>query len=868
MSLSRINNNIGAISATRNLNAAGRSLQKNIERLSSGLRINRAGDDAAGLTMRERLRVQIRGVNQAILNAQNGISMSNTAEAALDQLVLGLQRIRELAIAAGNTGSNDFRAIQAIQDEVFQQIDEVNRIAKTSQFGTRVLFTGDNGNVSQVKSGQDPIGVRISEDPNASNLRSGTSILNIIRTKAGRQTLLPAETRGNQQIYATGLRDSTDIAVSTVQFFEATGGDTAEPVDNIHGCTINDYTYDGTNWSRGVSLVSGDRISFQGVLSDGVTSFAGSTSVTAAIDWTTLESKIQDAIDASEKALFGVTNLTDLPDSFIHTVADFADGAISGADAAKSGGRLYFYSADNGGNDKAAPSAFDVTFTVVKAGTDFGQQFGVTRDFVNGTNCGGQIGNTVNSITGSTFDTGRFNIEVTDIVPPARRELESNLRMQDQTGSILARGASLGLAGLNGVVVDGIYTQYFTLSSGDTITIEGTNADGTSFSTALTYDNSAGSYDSTIDGLVVSVSGIIREMNWRDFSSTVNGAGNQSGFKDARFTYTGAGTLKLIDDVANFSQSNFLIRINDTAPTGTEALQRTINDRAELVAAGNPEQATVQIAGGPRQRVTAGDFVVLEGPAPTVFGEAPPRVQMRLAGGDRDPQGTGGTDDLSRSIFTTGADVLEVEAKEFVGQLNGGLPVTFQNGDKDVFFVSGEAEGVAETLLLDFDINLDVTGPPTSGDPNTGIAILISTVSRSLNFQVGAFAGQDLQVNMPDLRADNLGFGRGSGRTVDQIDVTTVSGANEALDIVDEALDQISRARATLGAFVNRLESAVTNLSVSSENLMASESRLSDADIAAETTNFTLHQILFQASTSVLAQANFLPQTLLTLLGG
>ncbi len=857
MSLTRINNNIGAVTASRNLNTVSTKLQKNIERLSSGLRINRAGDDAAGLTIRERLRVQIRGVNQAILNAQNGISMSNTAEAALDQMVLGLQRIRELAIAAGNTGSNDYRAIQAIQDEVFQQIDEVNRIAETSQFGTRVLFNGDNANSSEVRAGQDPIGVHISDDPNASNLRSGTSILNIIRTQAGRQTLLPAETRGSQQIFATGVRDATDIAVSSLQIRDNTGA-LAALTDNIIGSQLGRYTLADGTIIPGYTLAATDRISFQGVLSDGVTPFAGSFSIGAGATWTNMRAAIQAAIDSAEKALFGGGTI---PSSFVQTRVSMTDGAaggLSGATGANSGGRFYFTSCD-GTNDVMAPSAFNISFTVVDGGTVFAQQFGVTRDLVNGANAGGQIGNTVNSITGSTFDTGNFAITVTDVVPPARRELESLLTMTDRTGAILARDASLGSVGLNGVWYNGVWRQYFTLTGGDTITIEGTNADGTSFSSTLTYTATPAA-DNLIDGNVFTISGILRELNWRDQSSAfgTKAAGDQWGFRDARFTYTGAGTFQLIDDVAGFSESNFLIRINDK--TGAD-LQSTINDRAELIIAGNPEQATIQIAGGPRQRVTVGDFVVLAAATPTVFGETPQRLAMRVGGGDRDGI-------MSASIFNSGTDTLEVEAKEFVGSLNSGPLVTFQNGDSDVFFVSGVSEGVAETLLLDFDIMLDVTGPPTTGSPNTGLAVLISTISKNLNFQVGAFAGQDLQVNMPDLRADNLGFGRGSGRTVDQINVTTVSGVNEALKIVDEALDQISRARATLGAFVNRLESTISNLSVSSENLTSSESRLSDVDIASETTSYTLHQILYQAGTSVLSQANFLPQTLLSLLGG
>jgi flagellin len=168
---------------------------------------------------------------------------------------------------------------------------------------------------------------------------------------------------------------------------------------------------------------------------------------------------------------------------------------------------------------------------------------------------------------------------------------------------------------------------------------------------------------------------------------------------------------------------------------------------------------------------------------------------------------------------------------------------------------------------LDFDSIIDVTGPPTDGSPNTGFTILLSTENSALNFQVGPFKGQDLQVSFPDMRSDILGFGRGSGRTVSDINVTTVQGVNEALEIIDEALDQVSRTRSALGAFTNRLETTISSLSVSSENLNASESRLSDVDLAYETSRFTSNQILFQAGTSVLSQANILPQGLLSLLG-
>ncbi len=863
MSITRINNNVAAVTATRNLNVTGRALEKNIERLSSGLRINRAGDDAAGITIRERLRGQIRGIDRAVLNAQDGISLSNTSEAALDQIVNNLHRLRELAIQAGNTGTNDFQAIQAIQDEVFQQVDEVNRIAETSQFGTRVLFNGDNSNTTNVKKGQDDIGVRISDDPNASNLRSGTSVLNIVRTNAGRETLLPSEVIGSQQVFATGIKDSTDIVVSVDAFASTL------PLQSVAslaaGTALTAASTLGSHYFAGISLAATDIISFEGVLSDGITAFSGSILISSGgAAPTTVQdimSTIQQSISAAEAALFGGVTI---PTDFIQTEVTLDDG------------RLKFVSnkvdATLGLIDAAAPSGFDINFAVIDSGTTVAGRVASTRDLVRGEYVGGKIGNTVNSITGSTFDSGEFAITVTDIIPPVRQKVESNLQFRDTTGAILDRSASLGQLGLNGTFVNGIYTQYVTLgnpvdlagpptaaslAAATKFVIEGTNPDGTTFSTSITYANGDDAVAGVRDGYANSISGIIEELNNRNRSSAVNGAGNQSGFTDAVLTLTGNGTFELIDDVAEESKTTFLIRVE--TPFNTD--QQTINDRAVLKRSGTEETATVSVAGGELQRVTVGDFVVLEAPEPTVFGETQQRVALRLGGGDRFQGGT------ERTIFNEGEDTLEVEAQEYVGTLNSGIPVTFQNGDQDVFFISGVSEGVAETIMLDFDIVLDVTGPPTDGSPNTGIAVLLSTLNSALNFQVGAFAGQDLQVNMPDLRGDNLGFGRGSGMTVSDINVTTVSGVNAALEIIDEALDQVSRARSTLGAFVNRLEATISNLSVASENLTASESRLSDADIAAETTSFTLHQVLYQAGTSVLAQANFLPQGLLSLLG-
>jgi flagellin len=137
----RINTNIASLNAQRNLSVTNQSLNKTLERLSSGLRINRAADDAAGLAVSEKLRTQIRGFSQGIANAQDAVNLIATAESGIDQTSSILQRIRELALqSASDTLVNSDR--QKIQEEVNQLRLELTRIAETTEFNTRKLLDG------------------------------------------------------------------------------------------------------------------------------------------------------------------------------------------------------------------------------------------------------------------------------------------------------------------------------------------------------------------------------------------------------------------------------------------------------------------------------------------------------------------------------------------------------------------------------------------------------------------------------------------------------------------------------------------------------------------------------------------------------
>ena len=115
---------------------------KSMERLSSGFRINRAGDDAAGLSISEKMRGQIRGLKMASKNAQDAISLIQTAEGALTETHSILQRIRELVVQAGNLGTQQEEDLQAIQDEINALVEEINGIAERTQFNGKVLLDG------------------------------------------------------------------------------------------------------------------------------------------------------------------------------------------------------------------------------------------------------------------------------------------------------------------------------------------------------------------------------------------------------------------------------------------------------------------------------------------------------------------------------------------------------------------------------------------------------------------------------------------------------------------------------------------------------------------------------------------------------
>ena len=155
MSSLRINTNIEAINAHRNLFQTTLQLQKVMERLSSGLRINRAADDAAGLAISERMRAQANGLQLAVQNAQDGISLVQTAEGALNEVNAMLLRMRDLAVRASSSTLTDADRMD-LQYELNQLLAEIDRIANTTEYNTMILLAGSFASV--------PITIQVGSD--------------------------------------------------------------------------------------------------------------------------------------------------------------------------------------------------------------------------------------------------------------------------------------------------------------------------------------------------------------------------------------------------------------------------------------------------------------------------------------------------------------------------------------------------------------------------------------------------------------------------------------------------------------------------------------------------------------------------------
>ena len=290
-----IQHNMSAMNANRNLGVVTGSLSKSTEKLSSGYRINRAGDDAAGLAISEKMRGQIRGLNQASTNSQDGISLIQTAEGALTETHSILQRMRELAVQASNDTNTDDDRTQ-IQNEIVQLTNEIDRIAGTTEFNTKKLLDGSRAGAVTEKAGSAAVEgtftnsmVSAEITTNNSDVASYTEIARIEITKDftdGMSTsnakyseaeLAEAWAAIESDVKNNGTKDVGTAAKDVIKTSKAAGGDYKTAQDNVNAYQAAKEANDEKIAALMETLKNNDETVFQtaagkeSIFADGVT---------------------------------------------------------------------------------------------------------------------------------------------------------------------------------------------------------------------------------------------------------------------------------------------------------------------------------------------------------------------------------------------------------------------------------------------------------------------------------------------------------------------------------------------------------------------------------------------------------------------
>ena len=305
-----INTNIASLNTQRNLSMSQSSLNTSIQRLSSGLRVNSAKDDAAGLAIGERMTSQIRGLNQAVRNANDGISLAQTAEGALGTITDNLQRVRELAVQSSNaTNSQSDR--DALQSEVSQLLGEINRVADQTSFNNVKLLNGSfSGALFQVGANAgETIGIAAIADANTAALGSVTQ-----NTTAGLAVAASSLTGFATAIAAggvtiQGVNGTADIgAIGSAATAAERAGQLANAINNVSQQTGVSANYDSTTGQ--LSLSSSGAITVGGTTNDAtVAGFANASfatvTTTTGIDTLSVASyaNAQLAIQLADSAL-------------------------------------------------------------------------------------------------------------------------------------------------------------------------------------------------------------------------------------------------------------------------------------------------------------------------------------------------------------------------------------------------------------------------------------------------------------------------------------------------------------------------------------------------------------------------------------
>lgn len=876
-----------------------------MERLSSGLRINRASDDAAGLAISEKMRGQIRGLNQAVRNAQDGISLIQTAEGSLNETHSILQRMRELAVQAANDTLTASDRVE-IQKEMDQLRTEIDRIANTTEFNTKKLLDGTTSALTST----DLLETKVF-------MRDGLRVEDQFGQKAaggGNFKLEIDATPGTAQIQKTDIfKIKHDVGLSVEDEHE--GHATFEPTDqaNIDWGTGNTVDMTITVGDRTIAVTLTGTGSDQAGLATDINGSELSEIVTAygddgdnafyiqandpgevmTVTWEDHDVfgdgvSGEEVRDPSEQNITNV-NIVDanqfLEGSYDVMVAEDVSDSLSAnsivTEYSQSGENLV----DTAGTGFTVEGAQtlnqslslevvgingnDVTFSYEYTNMDMDGAITrgdgeITIDANVNTNdytIGGVQYNAVDLTAAANFTVGDRIVVNSHADASAGDDLVTIQRDDSAVAHFLFND---GAANLLDTTQD---FRFFQLNEDD-----GTHVDS---EMSMTFDDaiksqgyldasntdnliSAAGFDITEGGTIGDIAGLNTEL--RDIDRFWDASGN--------FLLDDPQTITLVQ--GDGTKASFTLFENDTIEDVVNKIDAAIRNERTNFAPGTIE-AGKGLGQGALVGENEGEFAYyvrvpdVEGEQARVEGTIV--INSAITGQQGEIQFVGDEDVIKALSLTNIRDSKENQFNITVTDAHSGNAVA-----ENVQVTGNMLVGTVHTNVdVEFDpmANVGVQWQSEIGtsDDNSWVfesesesyETFVHLADNTMVFHIGANPLQDVAAGIGDMRARALG--------VHNVQVTDRDAANRAIQQIDNAIETVSAERSKMGALQNRLDHTINNLMVASENLTAAESRIRDVDMAAEMMEFTKNQILMQAGTAMLAQANMRPQSVLQLLG-
>ena len=859
-----INTNFASLNAQRNLSHSQNKLQVSLQRLSSGLRINNAKDDAAGLAISDRFTTQIRGLGQASRNANDAISLAQTAEGALLETTNVLQRIRELAVQSANSTNVSSDRI-SLQSEINQLLSELDRISSTTSFnGLKLLDGSFAAQTFQIGS--------------ESNQTINVTVSGATADALGINKISTSDSINGNNI--NGIANSTHSGFMTTagNAFAGTAYTNVQDNDNVQTPqTITATDYYGNTTTVDIDVTHGSSIN----LINKLNTLTGVTAV---------ESKTNIAI------LDFSSTLVENNDEVSFTIRGFGTHVISFSRDIEKYTSL---------EDQVAAeiNTLPVTSNIVAAVKNVGEVV-LTREIAPtsvGIGIEGFIVNESASVRVDSFTEGTdnagimqftlaaaasaisFAIDDTDQATSASNLL-SALQADANYGSSFE--AELNTVGTGVIVhaIKGMAIDISAISDGDGTTSDegftvtaidaGTSIDGSGAgSGAITAASAPVIIDGTDVDVTMSFEGLILTEDANDSARKMNNIDVmlETGYS---ITSTATGTGSILDNTAPGIAAPITRYGNADISDGNNVAAQTLTINGEVsVSIDVLAQSSADIIAAQINSISSVTSVTATARTTAIINNLSADGVVSFTMNELSVSANVKASDLS-SLVTAINDQSGKSGVTAVLSQNGASIILEHSIGDDIGianFSSTSAVDGAGGSTVTMDITGSVGGATTlqAGGINAGTRHA-SIVGGEIEFKstAGYFSVStdltELTNGLFSGESDQLQASE--NKSVRSIDISTVDGAAVAIDIADGALASVNSIRANLGAVQNRFESTISNLSKSVENLSAARSRIQDTDFAAETAILTRNQILQQAGVAMLAQANSLPQLVLSLL--